>query len=125
MNKKADLIAPCGMNCGICRAYVENKCTSCRIRNKNCTWIKKPCLTKKISKGEIKYCCYCEKFPCPSLKKLDERYRKNYDMSMISNLKTIKSRGINYFIQQQEKKYTCPKCKKLISVHDNKCLNCV
>jgi hypothetical protein len=31
-NKRKELVAPCGMNCGICIAYLreKNKCPSCR-----------------------------------------------------------------------------------------------
>ena len=34
---KNSLIAPCGMNCGICRAYLreKNKCPGCRGSDEN------------------------------------------------------------------------------------------
>ncbi len=33
---KGSLIAPCGMNCGLCYAYLreKNKCPGCRLFNK-------------------------------------------------------------------------------------------
>jgi hypothetical protein len=32
-SNKLHLVAPCGMNCGICRAYLreKNKCPGCRV----------------------------------------------------------------------------------------------
>jgi len=63
---------------------------------------------EKLSKEKIKYCFECEKFPCEKLQKLDDKYRKKYEMSMIKNLKEIKEKGIEKFLKKQEKKYECP-----------------
>lgn len=62
-------------------------------------------------------------FPCDRLKNLDNRYRNNYDMSMIENLMDIKKKGIRKFILNQNKKYKCPECDGLISVHSKKCFS--
>lgn len=50
-NLSQELIAPCGMNCGICSSYLAYKnnmygkgftnCTGCRARNKQCAFLKK------------------------------------------------------------------------------------
>jgi len=45
-------------------------------------------------------------------------------MSMVENLKDIKNEGIQKFIRNQNKKYKCPKCGSLISVHNKKCYSC-
>jgi transposase len=55
---------------------------------------------------------------------LDERYRKNFGMSMIENLNTIKSRGIREFLVKQREKYKCPKCGGVICIHNRKCFDC-
>ena len=75
MSKKlpfdSELIAPCGMNCAICRSYLLAKCTGCRIRNKKCAFIKKRCEDNlKLLKGEVDYCFECQCFPCETLKNL-------------------------------------------------------
>ncbi|MBM4400734.1 MAG: DUF3795 domain-containing protein, partial [Crenarchaeota archaeon] len=84
------LITPCGMNCGICKAYLAysrgvpeqrgkvTHCAGCRPRNKSC-FIKRGC--KKLVKNEVKFCFECESMPCENLDRLDRRYRKHYDMS--------------------------------------------
>jgi hypothetical protein len=52
-----ELIAPCSMNCTICRSYFLSKCAGCRIRNKKCAFIKKRCADQfKLLKGELNYC---------------------------------------------------------------------
>lgn len=128
---KEELIAPCGMNCSICIAffgYTMNgqrrkiKCIGCKLRDKNCAFLKKHC--KKISKKEIQYCYECDEFPCSKLEKLDKGYQKRYDMSMIENLKMIKNEGFKKFLKQQKEKYSCPICGGVICVHNKICYNC-
>lgn len=119
------LIAPCGMNCAICRSYLLSKCTGCRIRNKKCAFVKKRCEDNlKLLKGEVEYCFECQCFPCEALVKLDDRNRKRYKMSMIDNLKVIQEKGIHQFVLIQNHCYQCPECGHMISVHDQKCLYC-
>ena len=130
-----ELIAPCGMNCGICSNYLAYKnnikgrgfpnCIGCRPRNKQCAFLKKRCKDDlKLLKGEIEFCFECCYYPCEYLTRLDKRYREKYGMSMIDNLNEIKNRGINFFIKNQETEYKCRKCNNLISIHSKKCFVC-
>jgi hypothetical protein len=128
------LIAPCGMNCAICSGYlayknklsqVRGKCKGCRPRNKQCAFLKKRCADNlKLLKGEIDFCFECHCFPCHWLERLDNSYKQKYGMSMIENLIEIKNKGIQEFIKNQYKKYKCPICGSLISVHNKKCFSC-
>jgi hypothetical protein len=128
------LIAPCGMNCGVCSLYLSYKnqiktvkiryCEGCRPRNKVC-FVKRKCKGElRLLSDKIDFCYQCDLFPCDNLVKLDARYRNNYGMSMIDNLKEIEKNGINRFIQSQCNKYRCFKCGKLISTHNRKCFVC-
>ena len=130
MNRKlkAQLIAPCGMNCGICMAYLrgKNRCPGCRAADTDKPLACVRCRIKNcetIDKSKSKFCFECEK-PCARLKQLDKRYRTKYGMSMIENLEFIKNNGIDAFIAQQEAKYKCPKCGGVICVHRKKCYDC-
>jgi len=123
------LIAPCGMNCSICYAYLreKNKCQGCRLFNKNepvsiakCKI--KNCATFKRSK--LKFCFKCKEFPCDKLKHLDKRYRTKYNMSMIENLGNIKKFGIRNFVKNEKMRWTCSKCGGTICVHKGYCYNC-
>ncbi len=128
-----ELIAPCGMNCGICRAYnaythgVPPKrgkvthCEGCRPRAKNC-YVIRAC--SKLRKNQIQSCSECDTMPCEKLSHLDKRYREHYNMSMVENLKTIKAKGITEFLAEQTEKYRCPNCGDVVSVHDGKCYSC-
>ena len=128
---KTELIAPCGMNCRICIAFLgytmsgnkrKMNCIGCNPSGKSCTHLKKYC--KKLTKKEIKYCYECNDFPCKQIQKLDDKYRKRFDMSTIDNLRYIKENGMKKFLQKQEKKYKCSKCGGVICVHNGKCYFC-
>lgn len=114
-----NLIAPCGMNCGLCLHYLreKNKCPGCFSGRKvNNRPIK--CGRRLCKKRHGDFCFECDDFPCDSIKRLDERYRKRYGMSEIENLKFIKKEGIEKFVESQAKKYCTS--KGTFCVHDKK-----
>ena len=128
---KPKIIAPCGMNCGICVAFFgytmrgdnrKMKCSGCNPSGKSCAHLKKYC--EKLSKNEIQYCFECDMFPCSYLERLDEKYRKRYDMSTIDNLERIQEYGMTPFLKQQEQRYACPECGGVICVHTKICYTC-
>ncbi|KNZ40616.1 DUF3795 domain-containing protein [Acetobacterium bakii] len=63
------LIAPCGMNCGVCVSYLAMKndlkkqgfnrkyCAGCLPRGKNCTFMKDHC--DLLGKGLVRFCYEC------------------------------------------------------------------
>jgi hypothetical protein len=126
-----DMIAPCGMNCALCIAHQrkknvcpgclgddENKsrsCISCSILN---------CDKRKNTAGGAGYCFQCEEMPCRRLKQLDKRYRTKYHMSMMENLAYIRDKGIDEFLKEQRRKWTCPSCGGFLSVHRKECTGC-
>ncbi len=117
MNK--NLIAPCGMNCGLCFAYLreKNKCPGCSNgREVNSRCIKCSIKLCKERKGE--YCFSCDKFPCEKLKRMDKRYQEKYGMSEIGNLKNIKEKGIKAFMVDEEKRWV--NSEGTFCVHDKK-----
>jgi hypothetical protein len=123
------LIAACGMNCGLCMAYVRAKkaCPGCRgddtDKSKSCIACHiKNCMN--ITGGKIKYCFACENFPCARLVHLDKRYRTKYSMSMLENLEAIRSKGIRNFVENEKKRWECPECGGLLCVHKSECIHC-
>ncbi|MCP4705971.1 MAG: DUF3795 domain-containing protein [candidate division Zixibacteria bacterium] len=126
---KSSLIAPCGINCGTCYAYLrdKNKCPGCRSININSAYCKK-CIIRNcdiLKKKKIKYCSEkCEKYPCKRLKNLDKRYSTKYMMSLIENLENIKNLGIRKYISNEKIKWNCSQCNGVICVHKNYCFEC-
>jgi hypothetical protein len=123
------LIAPCGINCRLCRAYARDKktCPGCRGDD---TFKLKSCVTcrikncEKLVEGEIVYCFDCNEFPCARLTHLDKRYRTNYGTSVIDNLRSIEKFGIINFVKKENNKWTCPECGEMVCMHKPQCLSC-
>lgn len=123
------LIAPCGMNCALCYAYLRAKdnCKGCNFSDVNKPTSCRKCIIKNcehFSGGKSKYCFDCKKYPCQRLKQLDKRYKTKYGMSMIENLNIIKERGIRQFIKLEKQRRACPKCGNFICIHRNECSMC-
>lgn len=123
------LIAPCGLDCRLCRAYIreKNACPGCRgddsLKSNACVTCKiKNC--PKISNGEVTFCSECNEFPCSLTNKLERRYTLNYEVSIIGNLKHIKKHGLRNFVQHENKAWSCPKCGALLCMHKDHCESC-
>jgi hypothetical protein len=125
---KSLLIAPCGMNCGICLAYLreKNRCPGCRgpDENKSNSCVRCRIKTCRTRSKKAKFCIQCIDSPCDRLKHLDKRYRLKYHMSMIENLKYIKESGVRKFLQNEKTRWACQKCGGTICVHRGYCLKC-
>jgi len=129
-----ELVAPCGMNCNICAAYLafthdmKRKgfhmmyCMGCRPRNKACAFLKKKC--DLLRKGKVQYCYECEDFPCEPLSAIDRRYKANFRMSEIENLRRVRDEGIEAFLESEEDKWRCPECSGVVCCHNGVCFDC-
>lgn len=128
-----ELMAPCGMNCGVCKAYLAysrgvpkqkgkvTHCAGCLPRGKNC-FIKRG--YKKLRGNRVRFCFECESMPCKNLDRIDRRYRERYGASLIENLRMIEERGVEEFLRTQREKYECPECGDVVSIHNGKCYAC-
>ena len=113
-----NLIAPCGMNCAICKAHLRehNPCHGCSEAQKNKPKTRVYCRLRVCGKRTGKFCCDCPEFPCDRLKHLDHRYRTKYGMSEIENLEFIRKNGIREFVAAEHKRWLSE--KGLFCVHD-------
>ncbi|MFC2082475.1 DUF3795 domain-containing protein [Candidatus Bipolaricaulota bacterium] len=123
------MIAPCGMNCGLCSGYLRAKkqCPGCRgedeLKPTYCVACRiKTC--EELAASKQRFCHSCAKFPCTRLRQLDKRYRTKYGMSMIENLETIREIGIDEFVTRERTRWTCPECGSLLCVHKEDCMVC-
>jgi hypothetical protein len=124
-----DSIAPCGMNCSLCRAYGRERkpCPGCRGDNSKKTKTRVQCGIKNcenLKDGEIDYCFSCRDFPCKSLLHLGSRYKAKYGMSMIENLTSICKFGIQDFVKNENERWTCRQCGEMVCVHKTECCSC-
>ena len=121
---RADLIAPCGINCRICLAFErrKNPCHGCGQIGVADSRYK--CTIKECEKrGQEPTCSGCEKY-CARLKNLDKRYRGKYDYSPIESLQFLREHGMQSFLEKQEKDWECPSCHGVFCVHRWVCPQC-
>ena len=128
MEMKAELIAPCGMNCRLCYAYIrtQNPCGGCRSTNgkkpKSCAECSIVLCEARCENGWDS-CAFCTK-PCRRLKDLDKRYRAKYHMSMLENLETVRAEGMEGFLRKEDALRRCAACGEVLCVHKRECPGC-
>ena len=126
---ESSLIAPCGMNCGICLGYLrrKNHCPGCNSPDPGKPGYCATCIIKTCGKRalqEIPYCCACSTYACARLKRLDKRYRTRYGMSMVENLALIQTQGLAALVERESTKWICSRCGERLCVHRSACLSC-
>jgi len=128
--KYQGMIAPCGMNCGLCIGHLreEKPCGGCYGReDKNKPETCRSCSIVNcefLETTESGFCYDCDKYPCVRLKSLDKRYRAKYHMSMLENLGRINNNGLLAFLTMEDSRWNCLNCGSGLSVHRNICINC-
>ncbi len=103
----ADMIAPCGLDCSICkRALAETgRCAGCRGPNDN-----KP-----------EFCSErCGIILCEKRKSSQYPLRE----SPLENLRFIREAGMAAFLERERKQWTCSACGGVICVHTGVCSDC-
>ena len=123
------LIAACGMNCGVCLAYLRDrrKCPGCRADaiNKRNSCVRCTIMNCELLQSTRSGFCYeCLKYPCRRLRELDKRYRTKYGMSMIDNLEFIREHGLTAFVEKENERWRCRKCGGVVCVHRGFCSTC-
>ena len=117
-NNRTQLVAPCGIDCGICELYLcrENEqlktyllgrgipadrlpCPGCRAIKGNCPVIPDTCATYSCIQQKGKdYCFECEGFPCRMLQPSADRADVLPHNLKVFNLCTIQRSGVEGFI---------------------------
>ena len=120
-------IAPCGVACFACSAQFNKRkpCAGCRspvqlITRKSCV----TCLIKQCAfeKG-LSWCFECVNFPCMRIKKLNARYKKNYDVDLILTGEMARS-DMNDFLEWEKRLFTCKACGGVSDQHHGVCIEC-
>jgi len=128
----AELIAPCGINCGLCRRYLANRnsikrirCRGCIPGSVHCTYLFVNCsgINHSIEKNSV-FCFECRQYPCPGLEIMDRRYQTQYGESVLNNLEKIRDVGVEAFPESQSDLHHCPYCGEMISMHNGRCFRC-
>jgi hypothetical protein len=123
------LIAPCGINCSTCIAFLrkKNKCSGCMSETGIKVTHSSSCKIKNcesLTNSDSNLCYECIRFPCQRIKNIDKRYSTRYHLSLIQNLLTIKEIGMTKFLAKESIRWSCPNCGSALSVHREYCPTC-
>lgn len=123
------IIAPCGIDCGLCRAFVRDRqpCPGCRGGDSNKSSACLTCFIKnceELGASGHQFCFSCDKYPCADLLHLDSRYRTKYGVSVIDNLDRIQAVGVKRFVAEEASKWSCTECGARLCMHNPQCVNC-
>lgn len=124
---EAAMFAPCGMNCMVCykHCYHKKPCEGCLKGEQGKPEHCRKCKIKDCTREKgITYCYECSTYPCKQIKSLEKSYNTRYHASLMENSKAVQEHGIASFLEQQRKKYICPSCGGIISIHDKECSEC-
>lgn len=116
---KKELIAPCGLNCGVCQHHLraDNRCPGCRTgRLVNGHLIN--CARRNCTYRSGFFCFECVKFPCDSLRRLEKRYQSRYGISSIDNLVAIQTQGLASFMELETQRWV--NADGVLCMHDRK-----
>ena len=124
-----DIIAPCGIDCSLCRAYIRDRkpCPGCRGGDSNKSNACLTCVIKnceELAAGRHQFCSSCAKYPCAELRHLEARYQTRYGVSVIENLARVQAIGVKHFVAEEATKWSCLKCGSHLCMHAPQCINC-
>ncbi len=128
----AEMIAPCGLDCSLCkRALAEtDPCPGCHGPNENkpefCAERCGIVLCAKRRENGYEYCDECPDYPCGDVMEKENRYTSKYPLyeSPCKNLRGIRELGMEKFLENERKQWTCGECGHIVSVHTGICSGC-
>ncbi len=106
---KADMVAPCGLDCNICAQALNeaNPCPGCNGPNdgkpefcaEHCGII----LCSKRKENGYKYCDECPDYPSGDVMEKENRYTTQYPHreSPLENLRMIREKGMDAFLEYE------------------------
>lgn len=118
--ERVRLVAPCGIDCGICELYIckDNQqlmeyllskgisraklpCVGCRDLQGNCPVIGSQCASYAcVTKKNVEFCFQCSDFPCSKLHPSADRADVLPHNLKVFNLCTIQRDGVEGFIER-------------------------
>jgi len=143
---KKELLAPCGLYCGVCSIYIAHKdnnqkfkqvllkaygpfakkvedlqCTGCLsdgIVFKFC----QTCPIKSCAKEkEIEGCYQCEEFPCEMIERFPIPVGKKV---ILQDIPAWRKLGTEKWVEEIEKRYHCPECGNPLFRGAKRCNKC-
>jgi len=131
----------CGLYCGACDVIIANEkgtvqetaqkwnmnpedieCHGCKsgITAVYC----KTCEIKQCAeKNEVEFCFHCKEYPCDLLVEFKSDEYPHHS-AIFKNLDAIKEEGVLEWLDEQEKRWSCPECGTRFSWYTDVCKKC-
>lgn len=133
--------APCGIYCGACgtlNAFREGrleehsklvnedpellKCAGCKT-DVNATYCEGCFIRDCAADQGIEFCFECEDFPCDAL--VDFKNDKwPHHSRVLKNLAEIRDKGLDVWLEERAKRWSCPECGKGFTWYEDTCEKC-
>jgi len=101
---KWNLVAPCGLYCGECTAFLNGECLGCRSDLGLSKEYRKYCKIYQCSSGKnLKTCLECKDFPCKIFDffKAEKLEDSSWFLDVWSNMKQIEELGLTNFLRKK------------------------
>ena len=127
-----NMIAPCGLDCSLCaQAHKkEAPCLGClgpaEYKFEYCRNVCEIMKCPEWQEKKYRFCDACPSYPCAGIMEKENRYRSSYVFreSPLENLKMIRELGMERFLEEEKKAWSCPACGDAVSVHTGICRGC-
>lgn len=128
----AEMIAPCGLDCSLCMMAQarEKPCPGCHGPDENkffyCSQLCGIMKCRKRKEQNYTFCDECPDYPCEDVMEKENRYTGEYPLreSPLENLKLIREKGMEAFLQMEKARWSCAGCGGAVSVHTGVCSHC-
>ena len=148
MDSLRDLAAICGLYCGTCPSWLaprendiqrvrkisevmhipidEVPCDGC-LSNRVTRHCQECRIRKCAIEKQVTWCFECDEFPCRQLRDFTGSHIVDgisHHANVIEDLRYMRERGIEQWLEQQDKAGRCPQCAKRLYWFSRKCPVC-
>lgn len=131
----------CGLYCGACEVLIANKngeveklakAWNMKTKELRCHGCKTEttasfcatCDVKKCAENKkVDFCFQCNEYPCARLVEFKNDKYPHHSV-VLKNLDSIREKGINKWLEEQETRWSCPGCGMKFSWYDKVCKKC-
>jgi hypothetical protein len=99
-----NLVAPCGLYCGECTAFLNEECGGCRSNIGLSRDYRKYCkIYRCLNDKGLKVCLECEVFPCKFFDffKAEKLEDSSWFLNVLSNMKQLKQTSLPNFLRKK------------------------
>lgn len=131
----------CGLYCGACDVFIANKegtveeralewdmapedlrCHGCKTET-TAVYCKDCDIRQCAENNNSAFCFECGDYPCTRLTEFKNDEWPHHSV-VVKNLETIKKKGVQEWLKEQESRWSCPECGTPFAWYDKICKTC-